>query len=470
MVLISGVRSLREFSLLGLMGLALALLVSITVLPALLVWLSQTRLAPSGLSRTRIHFKPLVYGVLRVPRLSLVLCTALTLVVGFGVYRAMHDHTGWHAPLQFDSDLHALHPRPHPPLDTREGLADLFGASPDSLLIYVEADSTDAMLTLAQGVQDRFGQPDLAELNVAGVVGPASLLAGRALDPTTSRPAGQLVGVTDPQRVIDDFRAAADAGGFNPDAFGEYEDFLRTLLTAVPPTLDDVRAYPDLARVVLPRDAAEPTQGLVLVTLDRPWTTVERRNQIIDQVRDALAPYPGATLTGLSVIGYDTQIAIGQDLRILLWLAVGLVLVWLFFFFRRPQLVLLALLPAAVGILALLAVAHWMGWTLNVINLIALPLIVGIGVDDGIFLTAIYRQARRENFTRDQLIEQIAASTHAIFMTTLTTGLAFGSLFFTSVPAVQSLGLFTAVGVGAALLVSVLGLVPLLVGRYRQTA
>ena len=466
-VLSSGVRSLREFSLLGILGLAFSLLASMTVLPALLCALGNTRMARGGLSLTRVHFAPLVLAIARWRRVSLVISVVTGVVILATVLiGSLTGGDGWHSPLKFDSDLHALHPRPHPALEARDTLADIFGSSPDSLMIHLEAGSTDDLLTLSQQVQARFAQPDMQQLGVAGILGPATLLSDHPRhepDATGS----SLIGGVDPDDVIGDFRAAAEAEGFSAKAFDRYEGFLRVLLTSRPPELADVQPYPELTRMVLPRGTDEPTQGLVLVTLDRPWTTVERRNQIIDEVRVALEATPGATLTGLSVIGYDTQIAIGEDLSLLLWIAAGAVLLWLIVFFRRPSDVILALLPAAFGLFALLAFAEWRGWTLNVINLISLPLILGIGVDDGIFLTAIYRRCRRRQLSRAQLVEQVAASAHAVIMTTLTTGLAFGSLALTSVPAVQSLGAFTAVGVTAALLISLFGLVPLMLGRVR---
>jgi predicted RND superfamily exporter protein len=466
-VLGSGVRSLREFSLLGLLGLGLSLLAAITVLPALICALSKTPLGRSGLSRTRIHAAPAVLAIALRPRLSLGFAGLVGIVMAVTLLLASYEgEDGWQPPLKFDSDLHALHPKPHPGLETRELLADVFGASPDSLLIHLDADAPDAMLDLSQRVQQRFNQADLKNLGVAGVMGPATLLSEHPPDQTAATGA-QLVGVDEVERLLETFRGAADAEGFNPGVFAEYETFLRTLMESGPPQLAEVQQYPELARMVLPRQDPSPTQGLVLVTLDRPWTTVQRRNQIIDEVRDALEPYRGATLTGLSVIGYDTQIAIGQDLSKLLWIALGAVLIWLTIFFRKPKDVLLALSPAVFALVSMLAFAEWAGWTLNVINLVALPLIVGIGVDDGIFLTAIYRRGRTLGLSRAQVLEQVAASAHAIVMTTLTTGLAFGSLVFTSVPAVQSLGMFTAVGVTAALFISLFGLVPLLLGRVK---
>ncbi len=267
------------------------------------------------------------------------------------------------------------------------------------------------------------------------------------------------------EQLLEDFRGAAEAEGFRARAFRDYEGYLNTLLTTPPPTVDDLRAYPGLYQMVLPRGDDALKQGLVLVTLDQQWATAEQRDEDIRNVRAALVDLPKATLTGISVIGYDTQVAIGNDINTLLWLAGGAVLLWLILFFRRPIDVVYALMPAAFGMLLLLACAAWFGWTLNAINLIALPLIVGIGVDDGIFLTAVTKRDRKTHAARRDIVEHLAASTHAVTMTSLTTGLAFGSLAFTSVPAVQSLGIFTAVGVGGAWLAAVAGLVPLLASR-----
>ena len=458
-VMSSSVRSLREFSMLGVMGLALALLASITVLPALLVALGNSRIAPRGLSLTRIHFAGITHVAARFPKTGVALCAVVLAVASWLVWHGSHDETGWHAPLRFDSDLHALHPRPHPPLETQITIAEVFGAAPDSLLIYLEADDTPGLLRLAGEVDRRLDGEAGRTLGVAGKIGPATMLPTVEEDRRWSE--------ARVERLLEDFDAAAEAGGFRPRAFSEYRDFLRTLLTTPPPTVQELRAFPELYEMVLPRGRDEPTQGLVLVTLDSQWTTAEQRDQDIRDLRSALADLPGATLTGISVIGYDTQVAIGQDVNLLLWLAGGAVLLWLVLFFRRPIDVVYALMPAAFGLLLLLACAAWQDWTLNAINLIALPLIVGIGVDDGIFLTSVTRGDRRTHASRSVIVEHLAASTHAVTMTSLTTGLAFGSLAFTSVPAVQTLGIFTAVGVGGAWVAAVAGLVPLLASRGR---
>lgn len=468
-VLGSSVRSLREFALLGMLGLAMALLASITILPALLTAFGSTRFAKRGLSATRVDFAPAVTVVATAPRKFFAVGVLLLTGCGGAVLLGAYDDTGWHSPVAFDSDLHALHPRPHPPLDTQDTLADIFGAAPNTLMIHVEGRDSATMLGLAGSVQGRFEKPDLQKLGVAGVIGPATLVPfqGYYRGNSNSYIESYLAHLFDPDAVLNNFREAVTKHGFKPEAFSDYENFLHGLMTNHPPMIGDVWAYPELAGMVLPRGELEPKQGLVLVTLDRPWHTVADRDHAIESARSALAELPeGATLTGISVIGYDTQRAIAGSLWKLLLIAAGLVLVWLLLFFRRPVDLLLALSPAGAGLLALVTCAELFGWTLNAINLIALPLIVGIGVDDGIFLVSIARRCRREHTPRKHFVEQLAASAHAIVMTSLTTGLAFGSLAFTSVPAIRSLGWFTAVGVGAALVASLIALVPVLVMRY----
>ncbi|MEM6458175.1 MAG: MMPL family transporter [Planctomycetota bacterium] len=462
-VLASGVQSLREFAVLGMLGLALAWLAAFTVLPALLARFGRGRRGERSLSAARFDLGPVVRRIAATPGAWLGGGVCVVTLLGVVVVSTARGGDGWSAPVGFDDDLHALHPQPHPPLETQDTLAEVFGAAPNSLTILVEGNTPDDMLRAASATQRRLNRDDTARrLGLAGVFGPATLMPPPPPEVVAPRP--------EIERVLQDFRRSAEAEGFAVAAFTEYETFLQTLLTAERPTWAEVWAFDELAGLVLPRGEAEPTQGLVLATLTRPWATTQQRNDSLDAVRGELAGIDGATLTGISVVGYDTQRAIGGRLSRLLLIAGGLVLVWLAVFFRRPSDLLLALLPAGAGLLGLVAGAAAFGWSLNAINLIALPLVVGIGVDDGVMLTALARHARRRGLDRQTLTEHLAASAHAVTMTSLTTGLAFGSLAFTSVPAIRTLGGFTAVGVGAAWLASLILLLPALVIRHRAVS
>jgi uncharacterized protein len=98
------------------------------------------------------------------------------------------------------------------------------------------------------------------------------------------------------------------------------------------------------------------------------------------------------------------------------------------------------------GILALLKV------DLNPANLIVLPLILGIGVDDGVHVIHDFRMQTPGRY-------QTSSSTiNAIILTSLTSMIGFGSMILAAHRGLASLGLVLVIGLGSCLFVS---LVPL---------
>jgi hypothetical protein len=202
---------------------------------------------------------------------------------------------------------------------------------------------------------------------------------------------------------------------------------------------------------------------MILIRPAVPWEQLPDRGATVAALRESLDGLP-ATLTGLAIIGLDAQTTIAQTLLNALAFSAMVIFVSVGLFFRRISDALLAILPALVGLLALGSVLSLTHHELNAVNLIALPLTLGLGVDDGIFLVAVSRRLREQ----DDITSRWATSSHAIVMTTATTLLAFGSLPFTSSPAIESLGVLSAMGVGACLATSLALLLPMLALRHRR--
>jgi predicted RND superfamily exporter protein len=90
---------------------------------------------------------------------------------------------------------------------------------------------------------------------------------------------------------------------------------------------------------------------------------------------------------------------------------------------KNPFFAFLSLVPIGFGILGLMGTHRWLGADLNLISIALIPLILGIGIDDGIHIVHRYL----ENNPRS--IAKVMQSTgKAIFFTTATTCIAFGSL------------------------------------------
>jgi predicted RND superfamily exporter protein len=102
------------------------------------------------------------------------------------------------------------------------------------------------------------------------------------------------------------------------------------------------------------------------------------------------------------------------------------------------------------------------GERFNLANTVAMPLLIGVGVDYGIFMVSMARQARLAGDGPEGAISRLAASLHAILLSATTNIVGFGSLAFTSTPAVQSLGRAISVGIVACVAGTLLMLTPIL--------
>ena len=367
--------------------------------------------------------------------------------------------------LAFETDLTVLHPRPNPALDLEEVIARRFGTAPNSILVYVSAETEEAVTARAHAVRRRLLTTQAIRAGVVSVHSIADLLPDPAVTP------GRLAAIAaiDAGRVLDDFRAAVADSPFNPAVYEEYEAFLDRLLDASEaPGLAALRetvGTTGIGRLLPIAGEGSIGETLVVARLGVPLNDRLRRADTIATVRSLVADVPSAMVTGLSVIGHDTGVQIRTTIIRLLGIAAGAVIVFLWIVFRSIRDVALALLPMAFAVTCLPAIMVLTGDRFNMINLVGLPLLVGIAVDDGIVLVSI---ARRCRLSGESAVEQLSASSHAVIVTSLTTVLAFGTLSFTSTPAIQSLGRLTALGMGAALLASLFLLVPILVRMSRQ--
>ena len=109
---------------------------------------------------------------------------------------------------------------------------------------------------------------------------------------------------------------------------------------------------------------------------------------------------------------------------------------------------LLALGPVVTGFLLALGTLAWAGIPLNPANLVALPLILGIGVDHGVHVAHRW-------LSRRDVGAAMAEVGHAIVITSLTTVAGFSGLLVASHRGVRSLGVVACVGACAMLFTSV---------------
>lgn len=201
-----------------------------------------------------------------------------------------------------------------------------------------------------------------------------------------------------------------------------------------------------LQRPFMPSDwlaspASAPMRSLWLQPSDHQFASVVLLRELADPaaLRAAIAGLPGTALIDqVADINHVLRVYRETTLWVLIAVAV-LVLLVLFARYRNADAVTTAL-PAIGGVCLTAALLGLAGEPLNLLSVLALLLVLGMGVDYAVFL--------REG--------QDAATILAVVLSSLTTLLSFGLLALSSVPFVRTIGLTVTLGIGCALSLSLL--------------
>lgn len=126
------------------------------------------------------------------------------------------------------------------------------------------------------------------------------------------------------------------------------------------------------------------------------------------------------------------------------------ILITLYLDFRSLKDVLLSLIPLLLGMLGLFGLMGWLDIPLNPANMITLPLILGIGIDDGVHILHDFRrQGRRYRMPEN-------ATLTAVMINSLTTLVGFGALMASPHCGLESLGRVLTFGMAFCLAIAVL--------------
>jgi predicted RND superfamily exporter protein len=172
----------------------------------------------------------------------------------------------------------------------------------------------------------------------------------------------------------------------------------------------------------------------------------EHQEEFVRELRQALDPkgtdHPMITGTPVQLYEYTGLLKRSYEEAAVYSLMVIAFLVLVHF--RSVTSLLLALLPVAIGSLWLGGLMGWWGIPLNPANIMTLPLIIGIGVTNGIHILNRFAEERTPSI--------LAKSTgKAVLVSGLTTIAGFGSLALAKHRGIESLGYIMATGVATCM-------------------
>jgi uncharacterized protein len=465
-------RGLSELGLIAGVGMLIAFVTSITLLPALL---SRVK-PPSEPSPLGYSFLAPVDDFLERHRLPILIATVIVIL---GASPLLY----W---LRFDfNPMNLRNPRVESVATYLSLEKDQVGGSNDIEALepsLAAADEVAAKLRklpqVARVVTLSTFIPDQQQEKLAMIQGVATTL-GPALSPATvSPPPTDDENVAIIKSTVDALNKLADAApGHGADAAKRLATDMNTLaqgdqamrqraeVAFVQPlktALDDLRSL---------LKAHEVTRDNLPANLVAQWITPQgsARLQIVPSgnasdnatlrafAHDVQQVEPNATEGPVSILEARRTI-ITAFLQAGAWALLSIaVLLWITL--RRLGDVLLTLIPLLVAGLVTLEICVAIDLPLNFANIIALPLLLGVGVAFKIY----YIMAWREGQTK--LLQSVL--TRAVTFSACTTATAFGSLYFSSDPGTSSMGKLLAISLLTTMTAAAV-FQPVLMGKPRE--
>lgn len=412
---------LRSFGLLLAIGLVGSVLVTIFALPILLRWVGDRQdpersvlstLADRWLERPasrRVGWAVLVCAVLGVAALA-------------------------NGGIALSAETESIRPADDPIAAARHSIETQIGFSTIPILALWPVDE-DAS-PLQRGLQQSL---DAGELRFWSGLDRSATAAGRESVAACRRRLDGFVART---------RAALEQAGLQPEPFA--------------PALEQLAARfaedPDEREAVTVDYDGRPHRAVTL------WPRHRLDLQAFEDFSQALAARSGqqVVLHGGPSMLQALEEMLSRDLLRACWIAALLAVVMVTLWLRSLRFGLLALVPSSVGLVLTLVLLQWLQIPLSMISFVAVPFVLGIGVDEGVHLVGHFRHARgAEEATT-------GATGVGIVRTSLGTVLGFSSLLLAESPGLQLLGGVVAFGSVACMLSCLFVLAPLLARSRRS--
>ena len=403
----------RQLAVFAIAGIVTALLLALLFLPHFIG--SGDKAESSSKWQLRRH----VYD--RQPVLRIGVLLLWLLVVTFAAVQAQS--------LSINAELRQLSYLPPELQQAEQHLGDTWGDMRSRALVFASASNLEGVLQRNELVWQRLKSHGL----LAGVVSLAPLFPSQQTQQQRLQ-AWEDFWQQHQATARDLVQLSGQKYGFSAAAFAPFWEHLNGPVTLL--DQDIIKSW-GLSRA-LDSLLLVSDQGYQLLTLipDQP--------ELINTLDAEFSKFPGITLVSQHHFSQQLSHEIGADFSRFISFAGIAVVVLLLLLFRRLPEVLLALLPVLTGLLVMFGGMSWLGLEMNLFNVVASILIIGLGVDYGIFMVCHGQQ------------EEDLASSRAILVSGLTTLVGFGALVLARHPALHSIGLTVLLGISAAVPTAVL--------------
>lgn len=440
-------KGLQDLAFMSGIGILCTFAAMFTLIPALITILHQKDEERSDRIRglTSGGFERLVGILLARPKVVVITAAGLTLLaLAFSMPKGRLQ-------IGFDSELGNLRPEDDASLKIQKKIEQLFGGNQLSLMIGSETATHDDGLSIHHTLI-----PVFERLQEQGfITSYQTPLVVFARQDEQLRVLADLRQHLEPATIAATIREALVGEGFEVDRFTDYLATVAEFLTVQEP--------------VSPQDYEEATiqkvaglfahripEGVRLISYLYLPEALWAQREVQEAIMQAFAPNSSVVLSGMPVVIAHFKEIVRSDMSRSVVLAGGAIFILLFIHFRRLSEVVLAMMPLLFSLIWLVAIMTISGSSFNFMNIIVMPLLLGIGIDDGVHAVTRYK------LNHAPLTKNLGSISVAIFLTSVTTICGFGSLMTAHYPGLRSIGSLAALGVGLCFISTVVVLPPMI--------
>ena len=202
------------------------------------------------------------------------------------------------------------------------------------------------------------------------------------------------------------------------------------------------------------------TATAIILSIDDEENTYTNRNRIINSIDEILGEFQGVYHFHRSGIPYYRNQYVNMlNSEIVMYIAISsvLIILLLWYLYRTIWGVLFPMIIVWTTLLFTVALMHLTGGYLEIMSSTIAPILLCVGVADAIHMISKYDDSREKGLVKSRsIIEMLKTLGNATLLTSITTAIGFASLISSTVMPMKKFGIYTAVGVILAYLITIL--------------
>jgi uncharacterized protein len=423
---------LSELGLIGGFGILLTLVSNFMVLPSVIVRYMKIRggnvkyleVPTFGVGKLSVWVVKHRYAVLAAAGVLTIIAIGLAGRVGF------------------EADANKLRPKDNQALEVQTKIAKIFSSPSPEIIVTVQGDDLDQLLVISE----RETALLMARSEIETVEGPGSFLPSLKKQRENIVRA-QAMGL---DRTIEAFHENLEEMGFRREPFEPFIDSLERFSAGriEPITYEGISdsAAGEMVKKYITKTGNTWYVSVFAYPKGGVWVTDVDRN-LVKKLKDLS---PGISVASITMVITQLKKIISRDFAVATILAFAGVLAVLAIQFRSFKGVMFCIVSLAVGIIWMLGCMGLFGISLNFANIVVIPMVIGLGIDNNTHLYHRYKENPKEG-----IVEAMSFTGRAVVISTMTSLAGFGSLIFSRYSGLKSIGILAVMGLALCLVTAV---------------